>query len=297
MPTRPHRSALYMPGSNARAIDKAKTLPSDAVILDLEDAVAPDAKESARAQVAAAVTAGGFGPRTTVIRINSLDTPWGLDDLDAACKAMPDAILVPKISTPAEVARAGEHLDKRDPDHKMALWLMMETPLGVLNLRDIAAGAKTLASRLACFVLGTNDLAKDLRIAQRPGRASLVPMLSQAVLAARAFGLIVLDGVYNDVKDSAGFAAECRQSADLGFDGKTLVHPSQIALCNEAFAPKPDEIAWAREIITAFSRDENQSKGVIQLNGRMVERLHAEEAKRIVAVAEAIAAAEAAQAS
>lgn len=294
MPTRPRRSVLYMPASNQRAMEKAKSLPADALIFDLEDAVALEAKASARAALAGALTSGGYGRRELIVRINSLDTEWGIDDLDAVAKAGPDAILFPKVSTTADVARASEHLDKRDPDHRLALWLMIETPLSILNIREIAASAKGVGARLACFVMGTNDLAKELHVPVMPGRVGLMPALAQAVLAARAYGLTILDGVFNRLQDGDGFAAQCKQAVDLGFDGKTLVHPSQIEACNRIFAPDTDAVAWARKVIGAFDASENASKGAIQLDGRMVERLHVEEAKRLVTLADAIAEAEAA---
>lgn len=295
MPTRPRRSVLYMPASNPRAMEKAKTLPADALIFDLEDAVAPDAKGDARQSLAAAIQAGGYGAREVVIRINSLDTEWGIDDLDAAAKAGPSAILFPKISTPADVARASEHLDKRDSEHKLALWLMIETPLAILNIKDLASSAKSVGARLTCFVMGTNDLAKEMHIPTIPGRPGLIPSLSTAVLAARAYGLTILDGVFNRIQDTEGFAAQCRQAVELGFDGKTLIHPSQIETCNKIFAPNAEEVAWSRKVIAAFESNQNASKGAIQLDGRMVERLHAEEARRLVSLADAIAQSEAAR--
>jgi len=295
MPMRPRRSVLYMPATNSRAMEKAKTLRADALILDLEDAVAPDAKTAARDAVVAAVKGGGYGAREVIVRINSLDTEWGIDDLDAAAKAGPDAILFPKISTSADIARANEHLEKRDADHKLALWLMIETPLAILNIKELASTAKSVGARLACFVMGTNDLAKELRIPTIPGRPGLIPSLSMAVLAARAYGLTILDGVFNRIQDTEGFGAQCRQAVELGFDGKTLIHPSQIETCNRIFAPNADEVAWSRKVIAAFESGENTSKGAIQLDGRMVERLHAEEAKRLVMLADAIAQAEAAR--
>jgi citrate lyase subunit beta / citryl-CoA lyase len=294
MPIRPRRSVLYMPGSNARALEKAKTLPADGLIFDLEDAVASDAKEAARAQVVAALQDRNYGRRELIVRINGLDTPWGIDDLDAVAKARPDAILVPKISAPADVTRASEQIDKRDAEHKLALWLMIETPLAILNVKELAASAKAVASRLACFVMGTNDLAKELHAAAHATRDPLLMALGMAVMAARAYGVTILDGVFNSVQDAEGFAAECRQGAQLGFDGKTLIHPSQIEPCNRIFAPNAQEVGWARKVIAAFEEAENASKGAIQLDGRMVERLHAEEAKRLVALADAIAQAEAA---
>lgn len=287
---RPTRSALYMPGSNARALEKAKTLATDAVILDLEDAVAPDAKAAARAQVCAAVAAGGFGPRQVVIRINALDTPWGQEDLDAAAKEKPDAILLPKPNTSAEIDRASAALRQAGAPETTKLWAMIETPLAVLNVRDIAAAGRHAGSRLTCLVLGTNDLVKETRAELDPSRTAALFWLSAAVTAARAYGLTVLDGVYNDFKDADGLARECAHGRMLGFDGKTLIHPDQIAATNATFAPSATEIAQARKIIAAFDLPDNKRKGVITLDGRMVELLHVEMARRTVAIADAIAA-------
>ena len=280
MTHRPRRSVLYMPGANARAMEKAKTLDADALILDLEDSVAPDAKAEARAQVSAVVKTGGYGRRELAIRINGLDTPWGMDDMAAAVAAGPDAILVPKVSAAADVSRAVALMGQS----KAALWVMMETPLAILNAGEIA-GADP---RLSCLVLGTNDLVKETRARASGGRFALIPMLSTCVLAARAFGLDVIDGVFNDFKNEDGFRVECEQGRDLGMDGKTLIHPSQIATCNEVFSPDAAEIEWSRRIIEAFALPENAAKGVITIDGKMVERLHRDMAERVVAIAEAI---------
>jgi citrate lyase subunit beta/citryl-CoA lyase len=288
MTIRPRRSVLYMPGSNARAIEKARTLPADAVILDLEDSVAPDGKASARSQVMEAVIAGGFGTREVIVRINGLDTEWWLDDLNAVAKAKPDAVLVPKVSDPGHLQDVAERLVDISADHKIKVWAMMETPLAMLNARDIAAAAKDVETRLAGFVMGTNDLAKDTRAKITPGRAPMLPWLMGCVAAARAFGIDILDGVYNDLGNAEGFAQECVQARDMGFDGKTLIHPNQIAPCNAAFSPSLNDVALARKIIAAFDLPENKAKGVVQLDGRMVERLHADMARRTVAIAEAI---------
>jgi citrate lyase subunit beta / citryl-CoA lyase len=270
---RPRRSVLYMPGSNARAMEKARDIACDAVILDLEDAVAPDAKELARAQVAEAVAAG-FGRREVVVRINGLVTPWGADDLAAATRMKPDAILVPKVSATGDLA-----IDTGG----IALWAMIETPLAILNIAALAgAGA-------ACFVMGTNDLIKELRGQHTPDRANLHAALGLSVAAARAHGLAAIDGVFNDIADADGFAAHCRQARSFGFDGKTLIHPSQVGPCNDIFAPSADEVAAARKIIAAFDQPANRDKGAIKLDGRMVERLHGEIARRTVALADAIA--------
>jgi len=289
MTVRPRRSVLYMPGSNARAMEKARELPADAVILDLEDAVAPDAKGKARELIGEALRKGGFGAREVLVRINGLDTAWWLDDLGLAA-AGPDAVLVPKVSTPEQLRQVAKHLVGVRAEAKVRIWAMMETPLAMLNARDIAAAALDPDTRLAGFVMGTNDLAKETRARIVPGRAPMLPWLMTCVAAARAYGLDILDGVYNDLGNAEGFAAECREARDLGFDGKTLIHPQQIAPCNEAFAPTAEEVAWARKVIAAFDLPENAAKGVIQIEGRMVERLHAEMARRVVSIADAIAA-------
>lgn len=288
MTIRPRRSVLYMPGSNARAIEKAKTLPCDGVILDLEDSVAPDAKESARAQIVAAVKAGGFGKREVFVRVNGVDTTWHADDLSAAAHAAPDAILVPKISSAETLELIGRRLLDMGTPHKTRVWAMIETPLAIFNILLIAAEARDSEARLSGFVLGTNDLAKETRARLVPGRAPMLPWLSQCVLAARHYGIDVLDGVYNDIGNADGFVAECRQGVEFGFDGKTLIHPNQIEPCNAAFSPSAEEVAQARKMIAVFELPENKGKGVVSIDGRMVERLHAEMARRTVAIAEAI---------
>jgi citrate lyase subunit beta / citryl-CoA lyase len=290
MTFRPRRSVLYMPGANARALEKAKTLPCDAVILDLEDAVAPEAKAAARQQVMAAVTARGFGSREVIVRINGLDTDWWLDDLNAAAKARPDGILVPKVSKPGNLLDVAERLVDISADHDIRLWAMIETPLAIINAAEIAATAKDSETRLAGFVIGTNDLARESRAKLLPGRAAMTSWLAAAVLAAHAFGIDILDGVYNDIADAEGFRRECGQGRDMGFDGKTLVHPDQIAPCNAAFSPSEAEVAQARKIIAAFELPENHAKGVVRIDGRMVERMHADMARRTVAIADSIAA-------
>jgi citrate lyase subunit beta/citryl-CoA lyase len=290
MVIRPRRSVLYMPGSNARALEKAKTLPADGVILDLEDSVAPDAKEAARQQVCDVVKGGGFGAREVFIRVNAVDTPWHAEDLAAAARVGPDAILIPKVSSPDGLELIGRRLLDMHTDTKTRVWAMIETPLAIFNILSIAAEAKDSESRLAGFVLGTNDLAKDTRARLVPGRAPMLPWLTTVLAAARIYGIDVLDGVYNDLGNAEGFAAECQQGVELGFDGKTLIHPNQIEPCNTAFSPSPDEVAWARKMIAAFDMPENKSKGVVSIDGRMVERLHAEMARRTVMIAEAIAA-------
>ena len=279
---RPRRSVLYMPGSNARAMEKARALPADALILDLEDAVAPDAKETARIQVCEAVKARGFGLREVIIRINALGTSWGEADLHAALAARPDAILVPKVSGAADL----QTIDAATGG--IELWAMIETPRAILHISEIAASSR----KLACLVMGTNDLIKDMRGKPLRGRANLSAALSLCVLAGRAHDLAVIDGVFNNIADPEGFHAECLAGRAFGFDGKTLVHPSQIAPCNEVFAPSGEEVEFARRIIAAFALPENRGKGAIALDGKMVERLHADIARRTVALAEAIAARE-----
>ena len=290
MSFRPTRSALYMPGSNARALEKAKTLAADAVILDLEDAVAPDAKSTAREQVCAVVKAGGFGPRQVVIRVNALDTPWGEADMAAASAAGPDAILLPKPNTGADIDRASLALRRAGAPETTRLWAMIETPLAVLNARELAAAATHADSRLTSLVLGTNDLVKETRAELDADRTAALYWLSASVTAARAYGLTVLDGVYNNFKDQAGLERECAHGRKLGFDGKTLIHPDQIAAANSAFAPPSAEVDWSRKIIAAFDQPDNKGKGVITLDGKMVELLHADIARRTVAIADAIAA-------
>jgi citrate lyase subunit beta/citryl-CoA lyase len=288
MPIRPRRSVLYMPGSNARALEKAKTLAADGVILDLEDAVAPDAKAAARDQVVAAVKAGGFGAREVFIRTNGFDTPWFADDLTAAMAAAPDAILIPKVSDPDQLERIGARLLSTHAAHRTRIWAMIETPTAIFNVRAIAAAAKDSETRLGGFVLGLNDLSKETRARQVPGRAPMLSWIAACVLAAREYRIDILDGVYNDIANTEGFNEECVQARDFGFDGKTLIHPNQIEPCNAVFSPSPDEVTLARKMIAAFDRPENKDKGVVQIDGRMVERMHAEMARRTVAIAEAI---------
>jgi citrate lyase subunit beta/citryl-CoA lyase len=288
MTVRPRRSVLYMPGSNARALEKARELPADGLILDLEDAVAPEAKEQAREAIVKALKDGGFGEREVMVRINGLDTQWWVEDLNAVIAAKPNAILLPKVSNPAQLEDVAERLVDLGADQRVRIWAMMETPLAMLNVREIAAATLDTETRLSGFVMGTNDLAKDTRARLVPGRAPMLPWLMSCVAAARAYGLDILDGVYNDLGNAEGFAEECKQARDLGFDGKTLIHPKQIAPCNEAFSPSPEEVETARKMIAAFDQPENKDKGVIQIDGRMVERLHAEMARSTVAIADAI---------
>lgn len=282
---RPRRSVLYMPGSNARAQEKAKTLQADGLILDLEDATAPDAKASAREQVCKSVRDGGYGKKELVIRVNALDTPWGNDDLEAACKACPDAILVPKIETGEQVMACEQALARHGALDRTALWCMMETPLGIFNAKEIAGSSR----RLACLVMGTSDLTKDLHALHTPMRLPMLTALGLCLLAARAYRLAILDGVYLDLKDEEGFRAACRQGLELGFDGKTLIHPSQVEPCNEVFAPSSAEVEQARKIIVAFQEAEKEGKGVVLVDGKLVENLHVENARRLVSLAEAIA--------
>ena len=290
MSIRPRRSVLYMPGSNARALEKARTLAADALILDLEDAVAPDAKEVARQQVCDAVTAGGYGRRELVVRVNGLSTPWGHADLAAAAKAGPDAVLIPKVSSPGDVMIAARELRDAGAPEKTRIWAMMETPQAILNADSIVRTALDPHSRLAVLVMGTNDIAKETRARLVPGRAPMLAFLSICLAAARAYGVDIVDGVYNNLSDMEGFEAECRQGVELGMDGKTLIHPNQCGPANAIFAPSEAEVAWGRKIIAAFELPENAAKGALQLDGKMVERLHAEMARRTVAIAEAIAA-------
>jgi citrate lyase subunit beta/citryl-CoA lyase len=280
---RPRRSGLYLPGSNARAIEKARTLASDVVILDLEDSVAPDAKADARALAAEAVRTGGFGSRELVVRVNGLDTPWAVDDLAAAARARPDAVLVPKVNSPGDIAAYRKALGGRTP-----LWIMIETCQAVFALD--ALGRASAIEGVGGWVIGANDLVKEMRC--RPGvdRSPLLPALAMSVMAARAYGLVILDGVYNDIPDLEGLARECAQGADLGFDGKSLIHPTHLEAANRAFSPEPQALAWARTVAQAFDLAENAGKGVLKVEGRMVERLHLAEARRLIAVAEAIAA-------
>ncbi len=285
---RPRRSVLYMPGSNARAMEKARTLPVDAVVLDLEDAVAPEAKAGARKQIVETVKAGGFGRREVVIRANAIDTPYFADDLAAAAAAKPDAVMVPKVSAPEQVRLIGRFLQELGAPESIALWAMIETPLAILNLREIAACAQEPGARLKVFALGTNDIAKETRTMLVPGRWTMLPALMTSVFAARAFGIGVLDGVYNNIEDIAGFEQECRQARELGFDGKTLIHPKQIDICNGIFSPSAEEIAQAEKLVALFELPENRGKGAVTYEGRMVERMHAEMAAQTLAIANAI---------
>jgi len=275
------RSLLYMPGSNPRALEKARSLPADGLILDLEDAVAPEAKESARAIVTAALAEGGYSDRELVLRVNAVDTPWGHADLAVAATMPIDAVLLPKVENPDQVALAVSLLDAFGAPERLAVWCMLETPRGILYAREIAAASP----RLAALVLGTSDLTKDLHALPTRDRLPLITSFSLAILAARAHGLAVLDGVHLDLADDEGFAAACRQGRELGFDGKTLIHPKQIAAANAAFAPTPEEIEWSRRIIAAHSEAAAAGKGVVLVEGRLIENLHVENAGRLLAFA------------
>ena len=285
---RPRRSVLYIPGSNLRAIEKAKTLAADAVIFDLEDAVAPDAKRDARAQICGAVKAGGFGQREVIIRVNSLNTPWGYADLVAASTAGADALLLPKTENVESVRQAQTVMAASDAPPDLAIWCMMETPRGVLNAEAIAGASP----RVACFVMGTSDLTKDVHARHTRDRLPMVTALGLCILAARAYDLAILDGVHLDLEDDSGFEYACRQGLELGFDGKTLIHPKTIEAANRIFAPSASEVAWSRRIIQAHAEATAQSKGVVVVDGKLIENLHVLNARRIVDLAEAIEARE-----
>jgi citrate lyase subunit beta/citryl-CoA lyase len=280
---RPRRSVLYMPSSNDRALEKAKSIPCDGLILDLEDAVAPDAKPAARDAACAAVDSGEYGNRELTIRINGADTEWHAADMAAACAAGPDAIVVPKVNSPDAVLELVEAMAGHDAPERTKLWAMVETPYAMLHAEEIASASE----RLTVLVMGTNDLAKELYAEHVPGRQPLLAGLGLALLAARATGKAIIDGVYNDVKNLDGFLAECRQGREMGFDGKTLIHPGQVEGANETFAPSGQAVEDARGILAAWAA---RDSGVVTYNGRMIENLHVESAKRTLAIAEAIAA-------
>jgi citrate lyase subunit beta / citryl-CoA lyase len=283
---RPRRSVLYMPSSNAKALDKAKSIPCDAIIFDLEDAVAPDAKPDARGAAAAAVQSGEYGSRELTIRCNGLATPWGAEDIAVAGAARPSAVVIPKVGSRAEVDTVAAALDAAGGT-ETAIWAMIETPTAIFDVREIASHP-----RVAVLVMGTNDLAREIGAPQIPGRGNLTPYLATAVLAAREAGKVILDGVYNDVRDTEGFSTECRQGVEMGFDGKTLIHPGQVDPCNAAWSPTDDEVDYARRVIEAFSAAETEGRGVITVDGRMIENLHVANARRTLTVADAIAALE-----
>lgn len=283
---RPRRSVLYMPGANERALEKAKGLDADALILDLEDAVAPDAKAEARERVCGLVLEGAYGTKEVAIRVNGLDTEWHATDIAAAAAAGPAAVVVPKVSSVADVHAIEESLERGGAPDGTKIWAMVETPVAMLHAEAIAAASE----RLTVLVMGTNDLAKELHAEHVPGRQPLLTGLSLCLLAARATGKVILDGVYNDIKDEAGFAAECLQGRQMGFDGKTLIHPGQIGPCNEIWAPTAEAVEDARALIATFEAAIAQGKGVVTHNGRMIENLHVDNARRVLAVADAIAA-------
>ncbi|MEM9060653.1 MAG: CoA ester lyase [Pseudomonadota bacterium] len=288
---RPRRSALYMPGSKPRALEKARTLAADALILDLEDAVVPAEKPAARGSVTEALAEGGYGGRELAVRINGLDTPWGADDLGAVATSRAHAVLIPKVETAATILDASARLDAAGAPAEMAIWAMMETPLGMLNAAEIAASS----SRLACLVMGTNDLVKELDAQHTETRLPVITALGLCMLAARANGQAILDGVYNAYKDEDGLRASCEQGREMGFDGKTLIHPAQLAVTNDVFGPGADDIALAERYVTAFTEAEAAGQGVAVVDGRIVENLHVETARKLLARAQAIRALEAEQ--
>lgn len=281
---RPRRSVLYMPGSNARALDKGRSLPADGLILDLEDAVAPDAKVTAREQIVAALQHGGYGRREIAVRVNPLDSPWGKDDVKAMAATGADAILLPKVESAAMVHALESLMEASGAPDTMGIQCMMETPLGMLNAQAVAAASP----RITCLVMGTSDLVKDLQAAHTPDRLPVLTSLGLCILAARAHGIAITDGVHLDLDDEAGFAAQCRQGKELGFDGKTLIHPKTIAKANEVFAPSQAEIDWSHKIIAAHAEATAAGKGVVVVDGKLVENLHVENARRLVALDEAI---------
>jgi len=280
---RPRRSVLYMPAANERALEKAKTIAADAIIFDLEDAVAPDAKTDARDQSVAAVQSGAYGRRELTIRCNGLDTEWGAADIAAAGAASPSAVVIPKVDDVGQIDDVSARLDAAGASANTMVWPMIETPTAMFNVREIAAHP-----RVAVLVMGTNDLAKELRSPIVPGRHPLVPHLATALLAAREAGKVILDGVYNDVKDPDGFQVECTQGMEMGFDGKTLIHPTQVEPCNATWAPSDDDIEYAHRVIAAFDEAVAAGKGVVTVDGRMIENLHVDNARRVVATAAAI---------
>jgi citrate lyase subunit beta/citryl-CoA lyase len=282
---RPRRSVLYMPSSNERALEKAKSIACDALILDLEDAVSPDAKEAARANAVAAAGSGEYGRREVTIRCNGLDTPWGADDLAAAATSGAASVVIPKVNSVAYLDDIDQRLTDAGAPADMTIWAMIETPTAIMDVRAIAHHR-----RVNVLVMGNNDLAKELRTGVLPERTPLVPHLALALLGAREAGKVILDGVYNDVRDAEGFLAEAQQGKAMGFDGKTLVHPSQVDAANEVWAPSPDEIEFSKRVIEAFEAAQAEGRGVVTVDGRMIEHLHVQNAERILAVADAIAA-------
>jgi citrate lyase subunit beta/citryl-CoA lyase len=287
---RPRRSILYMPGANTRALEKGREIPADGLILDLEDAVAADAKIQARDNIAAAIAAGGYGYREVIIRVNPLASPWGYDDMVMACKSKADAILLPKVESADLIRQAEGILAAQGAPESMTIWAMMETPIAMLHAEEIAAASP----RLNCLVMGTSDLAKDLQAAHTRDRMPMITSLGLCLLAARAYRLAIVDGVHLDLRDDEGLRYSCEQGVALGFDGKTLIHPRTVPIANEAFAPSDGEVDWSRKIITAHAEAVKQGKGVAVFEGKLIENLHVENAKRLVALSEAIAARKAA---
>lgn len=281
---RPRRSVLYMPGSNARALEKGRTLAADGLILDLEDAVAPDAKEMARQQIGAALKAGGYGARELIVRVNGLESPWGYDDIVAAAGFGADAILLPKVESAGAVHQAETIMEASGAPQALSVWCMMETPLGMLHAEEIAEASR----RVGALVMGTSDLAKELYAAHTRDRLPMITALGLCMLAARAAGVAILDGVHLDLADDEGFAYSCRQGKELGFDGKTLIHPKTIDVANEVFGPSEEEVEWSRTIIAAHAEAEKDGKGIVVVDGKLIENLHVLNAKRVVAMAEAI---------
>lgn len=282
---RPRRSVLYMPAANERALEKAKDIQADALIFDLEDAVAPDSKELAREQACAAASSSEYGNRELTIRCNGLDTPWGKDDLLAAAAAGPAAVVIPKVDGSSYLDEISELLDQGGASSSTQIWAMVETPIGILNVEEIARH-----ERMSVMVMGTNDMAKELRASITADRQALLPYLAMCLLSARAAGVGILDGVYNDIKDESGFEDVCVQGAEMGFDGKTLIHPSQVAPTNEIFSPSLGELDFHRRVIEEFEAAEKDGRGVLTVDGKMIENLHVDEARRALAVADAIAA-------
>lgn len=294
MAVRPRRSALFMSGLDARAHEEARTLAADSLVFDLEDAVAPEAKETARRQMVASIGSGGFGTRERIVRVNARETAWGLDDIKAAATAGVDAVLLPKVDRPGDIMRAAKDLREAGAPEHVRLWAMIETPAAILNLDSMLRTAADPSSRLDVVVMGTEDLARQTRARLRPGRAGLLAYISLSIAAARAYGVDILDGRFHDFGgpsfDAKGFRAECEQGRDLGMDGKSLTLPSQIAVCNAVFAPPRDEIVWAEKVVSAFAEPANAKMSVLKVEGRTVERLHEEMARRTVELAVAIAA-------
>ncbi len=281
---RPRRSVLYMPGSNARALEKGRTLAADGLILDLEDAVAPDAKETARNQIREAIKEGGYGKRELIVRVNPMDTSWGHDDLAEAATMGADAVLLPKVESAGAVHQAEAILETSGAPDGLAVWCMMETPLGMLHAEEVSEAS----SRVGALVMGTSDLAKDLQCAHTRDRLPFITSLGLCMLAARAAGIAILDGVHLDLEDDEGFEYVCRQGAELGFDGKTLIHPKTIDAANEAFSPSPEEIEWSKKIIAAHAEAAGEGKGIVVVDGKLIENLHVLNAERLVAMSEAI---------